>query len=94
MGKSMYCDLCRKDVAIEEALKPVLIGENVVCEVCLNCASQLEQGLKQQIAQAEQRVIMAKRVAQAPEPTAPPEAAPATQPISKDEIKAKISGGQ
>lgn len=73
MGKSMYCDLCRKDVAIEEALKPVSIGEEVILEVCLTCGSQLEQGLKKQMADNEAAVIMAKNAAQAPpqQPEAP-----------------------
>jgi len=92
MGKSMYCDLCRKEVAIEEALKPVSIGENVVCEVCLNCASQLEQGLKKQIAEAETAVIMAKKAAQAPAPQAPQAPEPAKEPATQADIKAKIAG--
>jgi len=64
MGKELYCDLCRATIAIEAGLKPVLIGETKICEVCLTCASRLEQGLKKQIADSETAVIMAKKAAQ------------------------------
>jgi len=92
MGKSMYCDVCRKEVAIEEALKPVSIGENIICEVCLNCGSQIEQSLKKQMADNEAAIILAKKAAQAPAPQAPQAPEPVHIPTTQAEIKAKIEG--
>ena len=93
MGKELYCDLCRKSVAIEEALKKVSIGENVIAEVCLTCGSQLEQSLKKQMVDNEAAVIMARKAAQVPpkQPEAPKETGPSV--LSDEEIKDKIKGG-
>ena len=92
MGKELYCDLCRATIAIEAGLKPVLIGENKIAEVCLTCASRLEQGLKNQISDVEKEIIMAKKAIQAP-PKQPEEPKP-TGPsvLSDEEIRAKIKG--
>ena len=92
MGKELYCDLCRKSVAIEEALKKVAIGENIIAEVCLTCGSQLEQSLKKQMADNEAAMIMARKAAQAPpkQPEAPKETGPSV--LSDEEIKKKITG--
>lgn len=51
MGKEIYCDFCRKVVPAETLLRKVEIGGSFVGDACLNCASQLEMGLKRQIAE-------------------------------------------
>jgi len=93
MGKELYCDLCRATIAIEAGLKPILIGENKIAEVCLTCASRLEQGLKNQISDVEKEIIMAKKAIQAPSPKAEAQAPTEPAVLSKEEIKAKIDGG-
>ena len=96
MGKSMFCDLCRKNVAIEEALKPVSIGENVICEVCLDCESQIATGLKQQISKNVAELIAAQRAAAqpAPQPEAPkPQPTkPAEQPTAGIKVENTLKG--
>jgi len=94
MGKEMYCDLCRVTVAIEAGLKPVLIGESKICEVCLTCASRLEQSLKKQIADNETAVMIAKKAAQAPKAALTEVPSQGHSVLSDAEIKAKIKGGE
>jgi hypothetical protein len=92
MGKELYCDLCRATIAIDAGLKPILIGDSKICEVCLTCASRLEQGFKKQVSDAEAAVIMAKRAAMAPKepPKAPEQSGPTV--LSTEDIKKKIYG--
>lgn len=51
MGHEIYCDFCRKVVPAENLLRKIEIGGSLVGEACLNCASQLEIGLKKQVAE-------------------------------------------
>lgn len=66
MGKDLYCDLCRRSVALESALKPITIGESKACEVCLNCASSIETSLKRQKAEAEMTIKAAQSAVSSP----------------------------
>ena len=93
MGKEMFCDLCRATVAIEEALKKVSIGENVIAEVCLTCGSQLEQGLKSKMAENTAAIMLAKKTAQAQVQSAPPAPDQSTQQAPKPADKSAGAGG-
>lgn len=88
MGKELYCDLCRNTVALETALQKVQIGETIVGEVCLTCASQLGHGIKEQITAAATAVNQAKVAAQAQAEAAaaavPEEPAPPAEPEGGD----------
>ena len=92
MGKELYCDLCRATVAIEAGLKPVSIGENKIGEVCLTCASRLEQSFNKQKVDTEAAIILAKKTAQAPPPKAEAQAPTEPAVLSDDEIRKKITG--
>ena len=92
MGKELYCDLCRATVAIEAGLKPVMIGENKIGEVCLTCASRLEQSFNKQKTDTEAAIILAKKTAQAPPKQAEAPVGAGSSALSDEEIRKKITG--
>ncbi|MCK5138344.1 MAG: hypothetical protein KAQ85_00745 [Thermodesulfovibrionia bacterium] len=90
MGKDLFCDLCRKSVAIEDALKPIMIGGELVAEACLTCGSQITQSIKKTVAQAAANIAAAK-AAPLQQPAKPVEEEK-PQPPAQPEIKPVASG--
>lgn len=94
MGKEMYCDLCRKNIAVESQIIPIIIGKNTVAEFCITCSSSLEQGVSKSIADAKATVDAAKATvpaAQAP-PVEPQTKAPPEVPAAAQESNTRSAG--
>ena len=86
MGRNLFCDLCRKSVPLDSALQEVMIGVDVNAEVCLNCASSLNQGINQQMQEAQRAVLAAQKAAEQPAPVTEAPAAP-KEPAAPEEVK-------
>lgn len=93
MGKELFCDICRNSVAIETALQKIVIGETVIGEVCLTCASQLGHGIKEQMTAAATAVNEARVAAQAQAATHAAEAEQQVAPTPAP-VKEANDGGQ
>ena len=80
MGNEPFCDFCRKNTRVETALQAVKVGEKLVGEACLTCASSIKTNLSKVISDAATQMEKAAAALPAAAPAAPPAAAPG--PIS------------